>query len=110
MKLESNNLFREVEARLTPAAAAPVRETVAPSQTVATGTQSFITSLSEALSEVNRGQLQNSADVDSSVRGKGPDLHKVMAETEEAGLAFQMTMQFRNKALEAYQEVMRMQF
>lgn len=110
MRLESNNLFRELEARLTPAAAAPVTETVAPAQVAGTGTQSFISSLSEALNEVNRGQLQNSADVDSSVRGKGPDLYRVVAETEEAALAFQMTMQFRNKALEAYQEVMRMQF
>ena len=111
MKIESNNLFRELESRLKPAAAPPsIQETAAPTQTAGTGTKSFITSLSEALSEVNRGQLQNNADVDSSVRGKGPDLHKVMAETEEAGLAFQMTMQFRNKVLEAYQDVMRMQF
>ena len=110
MRLESNNLFRELEARLKPAAPAPVQEAAAPTQTAGTGTKSFINSLSDALREVNRGQLQNATDVDSSVRGKGPDLHKVMAETEEAGLAFQMTMQFRNKALEAYQDVMRMQF
>lgn len=109
MRLESNNLFRELESRLKPPAA-PLKEATVPTQTAGTGTRSFINSLSDALREVNRGQLQNATDVDSSVRGKGPDLHKVMAETEEAGLAFQMTMQFRNKALEAYQDVMRMQF
>lgn len=109
MRLESNNLFRELETLLKPAAPV-VQEAVAPTQTAGTGTSSFINSLSDALREVNRGQLQNATDVDSSVRGQGPDLHKVMTETEEAGLAFQMTMQFRNKALEAYQDVMRMQF
>ncbi|MFN8613165.1 MAG: flagellar hook-basal body complex protein FliE [Vulcanimicrobiota bacterium] len=109
MRLETNNLFRELEARLKPAAPAPVTQSQ-PSVTAGTGTQSFINSLSDALREVNRGQLQNLTDLDSSVRGRGPELHKVMAETEEAGLAFQMTMQFRNKALEAYQDVMRMQF
>ncbi len=113
MRLDSNNLFRELESRLKPAAPMPTPPTqaeIAPGAATGSGTKSFINSLTEALREVNRGQLQNSADVDSSVRGKGPDLHKVMAETEEAGLAFQMTMQFRNKALEAYQDVMRMQF
>lgn len=110
VRLESNNLFRELESRLKPAAPAPVTESPAPAPAVGTGTKSFINSLSDALREVNRGQLQNMTDLDSSVRGKGPELHKVMAETEEAGLAFQMTMQFRNKALEAYQDVMRMQF
>ena len=109
MRLDSYNLFRELEARLKPAAPL-VQEAAAPIQTAGTGTMSFINSLSDALREVNRGQLQNATDVDSSVRGKGPDLHKIMAETEEAGLAFQMTMQFRNKALEAYEDVMRMQF
>ncbi|MBS2040841.1 flagellar hook-basal body complex protein FliE [bacterium] len=110
MRLESNNLFRELEARMKPVASSPIEESPTPSPTAGTGTQSFINSLSEALREVNRGQLQNMTDLDSSVRGQGPELHKVMAETEEAGLAFQMTMQFRNKALEAYQDVMRMQF
>lgn len=125
MRLDTENLFREVEARLKSSASSPDLKGVAPSAaaadaassaknvanspTAGTGTQSFINSLSDALREVNRGQLQNSSDVDSSIRGKGPELHKVMAETEEAGLAFQMTMQFRNKALEAYQDVMRMQ-
>lgn len=113
MKLASNNLFRELEARLKPVVANPIKENVsspvAGGATAGTGTQSFINTLSDALREINRGQLQNTMDLDSSVRGKGPELHKVMAETEEAGLAFQMTMQFRNKALEAYQDVMRMQ-
>lgn len=109
MRLDSNNLFRELEVRLTPAAPV-IQEVAAPTPTAGAGTSSFLNSLSDALREVNRGQLQNAIDVDSSVRGKGPDLAKVMAETEEAGLAFQMTMQFRNKALEAYQDVMRMQF
>jgi flagellar hook-basal body complex protein FliE len=111
VRLESNNLFRELESRLKPAAPTPmVQEAASPSAAAGTGTRSFINSLSDALREVNRGQLQNMTDLDNSVRGKGPELHKVMAETEEAGLAFQMTMQFRNKALEAYQDVMRMQF
>ena len=41
--------------------------------------------------------------------GDSDDLHGVMIAMEKAGLAFQLTMSVRNKVIEAYQEVMRMQ-
>lgn len=41
--------------------------------------------------------------------GESDDLHGVMIAMEKAGLAFQLTMSVRNKVIEAYQEVMRMQ-
>jgi flagellar hook-basal body complex protein FliE len=41
--------------------------------------------------------------------GESDDLHGVMIAMEKAGLAFQLTMTVRNKVIEAYQEVMRMQ-
>jgi len=100
MKIDTS-IFREIESRVQPQRSAPA---------VLGGASGFVRSLSEALSEVNRLQLQSTGNLESSVRGSGPPLHQVMAEAEEAGLAFQMTLQFRNKALEAYQDVMRMQF
>lgn len=103
MKVDSN-LFRDIERRLG-AATGPAAPALARSND-----GGFIQSLSDALREVNRAQLQSSEHLQQSIQGEGPPLHQVMAEAEEAGLAFQMTMQFRNKALEAYQEVMRMQF
>jgi flagellar hook-basal body complex protein FliE len=42
--------------------------------------------------------------------GKRHDLHEVMIATEKAGISFRLLMQIRNKLLEAYQEVIRMQF
>lgn len=41
--------------------------------------------------------------------GKDVELHQVIMASEQANLALQMTMQVRNKIIEAYQEVMRMQ-
>ncbi len=41
--------------------------------------------------------------------GETQDLHQVMIAVEEVNLALQLTLQIRNKMLEAYQEIMRMQ-
>ena len=42
--------------------------------------------------------------------GKQHDLHEIMIATEKAKLSFRLLLQIRNKFLEAYQEIMRMQF
>ncbi len=41
--------------------------------------------------------------------GETGNLHHVMLELEKAKLAFQLTLQIRNKVLEGYQDIMRMQ-
>lgn len=41
--------------------------------------------------------------------GETQDIHQVMIAVEEVNLALQLTLQIRNKMLEAYQEIMRMQ-
>jgi flagellar hook-basal body complex protein FliE len=69
----------------------------------------FSTYLKDALGEVN--QLQQSADkaIQQLVgEGKG-DLQDTMVALEKADISFRFMMQVRNKVLEAYQEIMRMQ-
>ncbi|EGO63144.1 flagellar hook-basal body complex protein FliE [Acetonema longum] len=65
--------------------------------------------LSEALNEVN--ELQHASKVASLnlVAGKVQDISEVMVATEKASVALQLTMQVRNKIVDAYQEIMRMQ-
>ena len=41
--------------------------------------------------------------------GKRADLHNVMIETEKADLSLRLLLKIRNKLVEAYQEIMRMQ-
>ncbi len=65
--------------------------------------------LTEALQAVNRLQLQASQSGKDLALGKSPPIHRVIIESEEASLALQLTLQMRNKAIEAYQEIMRMQ-
>ena len=65
--------------------------------------------LSDALGEVNR--LQGNADTLATKLAAGDvqDVHEVMLALSQASNAFGLTTQVRNKALEAYQEIMRMQ-
>lgn len=70
---------------------------------------SFSELLHNALTEVDN--LQKISDVSNTklTTGEITDLHSVMIAGEKANLALQLTVQVRNKVIEAYQEVMRMQ-
>lgn len=46
---------------------------------------------------------------DAVVMGNSVDSHDVMIAAQEAGLAFELMLEVRNKLIEAYQEIMRMQ-
>ena len=71
--------------------------------------QSFGSYLKKALDEVNA--LQHEADdaTRAMLSGDLGDLHKAVIATEKASLAMQLTIEVRNKVIEAYQEIMRMQ-
>lgn len=70
---------------------------------------SFGDMLKQAVTEIN--QLQNSADkaITNVHLGQSGSIHEAMIALEKADLSFRAMMQVRNKILEAYQEVMRMQ-
>ncbi len=72
-------------------------------------TPEFKDTLQEALSSVNGAQLDASGLVNRIVAGEEVDLHEVMISAEEASVAFELLMEIRNKLLEAYQEIQRMQ-
>jgi flagellar hook-basal body complex protein FliE len=48
--------------------------------------------------------------VDGLMAGKGTDVHTAMIATQKADLAFEMALAFRNKAVNAYQQLMSTQF
>jgi flagellar hook-basal body complex protein FliE len=71
--------------------------------------ESFQKMLGDSLNKVNT--LQSNADemLKKLAAGEVKDIHDVMIAVEKAGIAFQLTMQIRNRVIEAYQEIMRMQ-
>lgn len=65
--------------------------------------------LSEAMGEVNQLQQKAASAGADLAAGNIQDISEVVIATEKATIALQLTMQVRNKVVEAYQEVMRMQ-
>ncbi|MGJ7574305.1 flagellar hook-basal body complex protein FliE [Variovorax sp. RB2P76] len=65
--------------------------------------------VSQGLSDVNQGLLVSQTDLQQLATGDAQNLHQVMIRLEESRLSFQLLMQVRNRALEAYQDVMKMQ-
>ncbi len=69
---------------------------------------SFTESLKGALDNVNASQQKASAISEAYEKGEVVDVAKVMLARQEAGVAFEATLQVRNKLLNAYQDIMRM--
>lgn len=81
-----------------------------PAQTSGTGdpANGFAGALKSALDGVNATQNKAEAITDAYQRGEVTDVAKVMLARQEAGVAFEATLQVRNKLLSAYQDIMRM--
>lgn len=75
----------------------------------AAGAPSFADQLRGALQEVNRLQGARDETVQGMVAGKVENPHDVMIATEEAQLAFELMLEVRNRLIESYQEIMRLQ-
>ena len=69
----------------------------------------FGAQLNSAIEGVDALQTQRDGMVESMVRGEAIEVHEIMTAAEEAQLAFELMLEVRNKLLESYQEVMRMQ-
>ena len=74
-----------------------------------TGRPSFADQLKNALNEVDRLQTDRETMVENMVTGKATEVHDVMIAAKEAQLAFELLLEVRNKLLESYQEIMRLQ-
>lgn len=68
----------------------------------------FADTLRTALDGVNASQINSSSITEAYERGEVTDIAKVMLARQEAGVAFEATLQVRNKLLSAYQDIMRM--
>ena len=70
----------------------------------------FASTLKDSLGKVNELQQEKKAMIASFASGEQQNVHELMISLQKAGLAMNMTTTIRNKALEAYKELARMQF
>jgi flagellar hook-basal body complex protein FliE len=73
------------------------------------GGQGFGEVLKDAISTVNELQKQSNQEIQKLMTGESQDIHTTVIAMQKADLSFQMMMQVRNKIVQAYQEIMRMQ-
>jgi flagellar hook-basal body complex protein FliE len=70
---------------------------------------SFSSVLKESVEKVNALQKQADAAINSLVLGDNKDIVQTVITMEKADISFRLMMQVRNKIMQAYEEVMRMQ-
>ena len=70
----------------------------------------FGDTLRNAIDGVEKMQASAEDSVTQLLSGNGQDVHGAMLAVEQADLSFQLMVQVRNKIVNAYQEISRMQF
>lgn len=69
----------------------------------------FRAALERAVGTVEALRGQAHAEIERFLAGEGGELHTVALAVERAELAFELFLEVRNKVVQAYQEIMRMQ-
>ena len=69
----------------------------------------FAEALADAIGRVEDYRVQADKAVNRFLMGEDEELHKVAIATQQAELSFDLFLQVKNKVVQAYQEVMRMQ-
>lgn len=97
----SNNLL------ITPSSPLPLRQP--DTSSVSKAKEGFGEVLSQTIKEVNQNQINGDVATDKLQTGEAKHLHEVMISMEQADISLRMLVQMRNKVLQAYDEIMRMQ-
>ncbi|MCK4966087.1 flagellar hook-basal body complex protein FliE [bacterium] len=70
---------------------------------------SFEDTMKKFINDVDSAQKYAGESVEKLMTGEIKDIHDVMIAVQKAGTSFELMMEMRNKMIEAYREVMRMQ-
>ena len=70
---------------------------------------SFSNVLSDAISKVNDSEVNANNKIESLIKGEDVEMHEVMLAMQESVLSLQALIEVRNKTVEAYQEISKLQ-
>ncbi|AIF43763.1 flagellar hook-basal body complex protein FliE [Virgibacillus sp. SK37] len=87
----------------------PVSQEVKPKISPGKAQANFADSLKSAMNDVNKAQIASDRKTEELVNGKVDDLHDVMITAQKASITLDTTVQIQRKAIDAYNEIMRMQ-
>lgn len=73
------------------------------------GSSAFSAVFEQALHNVNEYQRTADGAVERFLTGEDEDLHRVAMATQQAEVSFELFLQMKNKVIQAYQEMMRLQ-
>lgn len=96
--LNASNALQELTQKSTVTNAAPTESS-----------SMFSDLLNQAITSVSSTESTSAMENMSLLTGQNANLHNVVLAAEKAEIALQMTLQIRNKVLDAYNEMMRMQ-
>lgn len=83
--------------------------TLQPAERAGAGRGDFATTLADVLQETNAMQLQAEQMLESLAAGTAENLHDVVIAQQEAAISMRLVQEIRDKLLQGYQEIMRMQ-
>jgi flagellar hook-basal body complex protein FliE len=70
----------------------------------------FADLFTDAVGQVNQLESQAHAAVSGLMTGSGVDVHQAIIAAQKASMTFELALAVRNKAVQAYQQVIGMQF
>ena len=70
---------------------------------------SFSNVLSDVISKVNDSEVNANNKIESLIKGEDVEMHEVMLAMQESVLSLQALIEVRNKTVEAYQEISKLQ-
>lgn len=73
------------------------------------GSGSFSDLLEKTISSVNEHQVEADHAIKELIAGRNKNIHEAMLAVERAEMSLKLMTQVRNKVLDAYKEIMRMQ-
>tara|TARA_B100001248_G_scaffold262154_1_gene256420 strand:+ start:17112 stop:17450 length:339 start_codon:yes stop_codon:yes gene_type:complete len=73
------------------------------------GEVTFADNLQTAVEKVNTMQVDANQKIEKLMTGESTNIHETMVAVEKADIALKLMTQVRNKIIDAYQEVMKMQ-
>jgi len=98
IRLDELNLQRQLELEL-----------IKSKEKTSASSGSFIDTLKQMIEEVNQMHKESAELQENFIKGETVDIHEVMIAAEKAKTSFQLLMEIRNRFLDLYREIIRLQ-